>query len=116
MYFQQTRFALRHARGFSWEVADLGAETQAAAEQSAARALSSNTERCSVFETIPEIPLERASRSENTSLYSLNTIMGTIGMSRFNSQTASMPFIRGIERSSKIKSGRNTWAISTASS
>src|SRR5713101_3542701 len=108
MYFQQTRFALRHARAFSWEVPDLGAKTQAAAEQSTARALSSNTERCSVFETNAETPVARASRSENTSPYSLNTIMGTMGMSRFNAQAASMPFITGIERSSKIRSGCNT--------
>src|SRR5436305_304887 len=42
-------------------------------------------------------------------------MIGTIGMSRFNSQAASIPFITGIERSSKIKSGRKISAISTAS-
>src|SRR3954463_2480360 len=42
-------------------------------------------------------------------------MIGTIGMSRFNSHAASIPFITGIERSSKIKSGRKISAISTAS-
>jgi hypothetical protein len=41
-----------------------------------------------------------ASRSENTSLQSLNTIIGVMGINRFNTHAASMPFITGIERSS----------------
>ncbi len=51
------------------------------------------------------MPADRASFSENTSLYSLKMITGTMGINVFKARVASMPFITGIDKSIKIKSG-----------
>ena len=91
------------------------ARTHAAIGRNTARAFSSNTERSSLFDIQEAIPVVRVSRSDSTSLNSLNTMMGVIGNNRFNSQAASMPFITGMERSIMIRSGWSIWAISTAS-
>jgi hypothetical protein len=77
----------------------------AAAGKSKARTLSIRTDTCSDFETKADIPADRASVSENTLLYSLNTITGTVGINVFRARAASMPFITGIDKSSTIKSG-----------
>ena len=45
------------------------------------------TDICSDFETRADMPADRASFSENTSLYSLSTITGTVGINAFRAAT-----------------------------
>src|ERR1700721_3038993 len=77
----------------------------AAVRESKARAFPISTDTCSDFKTKADMPAERASSSEKTSLYSLNMTTGTVGINVFRARAASMPFITGIDKSITIKSG-----------
>src|SRR6266496_4472021 len=96
-------------------LAESGRNARSCWGSSALRALPSKTEMCSNFETSADAPAEWASFSVQESLYMLNIMTGTFGITRFRTRVASRPFITGIERSSRIKSGCNSRALSTAS-
>jgi len=96
---------LSHQHDYWWTVPETSLDCLGSR---ALRALLSNTEMCSNFETSVDTPAEGASFSIEELLYALNMMTGTSGITRFTRRVASKPFILGIEKSRRIMSGCNS--------